>query len=70
MPLPDDPDAFGSAFRAAVAAVLPSTIVQRVSRTIIAIKLRVDLRRTWSRKSARTGLGANTLGMKPTAADC
>jgi hypothetical protein len=43
MPLPDDPDAFESAFRAAVTAVLPSTTVQRVSRTIIAIKLRVDL---------------------------
>jgi hypothetical protein len=43
MPLPDDPDAFELAFRAAVAAVLPSTVVQRVSRTIIAIKLRVDL---------------------------
>ena len=43
MPLPDDPDAFESAFRAAVGAVLPSTTVQRVSRTIIAIKLRVDL---------------------------
>ena len=43
MPLPDDPDAFESAFRAAVAAVLPATTVERVDRTIIAIKLRVDL---------------------------
>ena len=41
--LPDDPDAFESAFRAAVAAALPATTVERVDRTIIAIKLRVDL---------------------------
>jgi hypothetical protein len=43
MPLPDDPDTFESAFRAAVAAVLPSTTVERVDRTTIPIKLRVDL---------------------------
>lgn len=43
MPLPDDADAFELAFRAAVEAVLPSTTVQRVGRTMIAIKLRVDL---------------------------
>jgi hypothetical protein len=43
MLLPDDPDRFESAFRAAVAAALPSLTVQRVSRTIVAIKLRVDL---------------------------
>ena len=43
MPLPDDPDAFETAFRVAVAAVRPSATVERVMRTIIAIKLRVDL---------------------------
>jgi len=43
MPLPDDPDTFESAFRAAVAAVLPSATVARIDRTIIAIKLRGDL---------------------------
>ncbi len=43
MPLPDDPDAFATAFRAAVAAVLPSATVERIARTIIAIKLRCDL---------------------------
>ncbi len=43
MPLPDDPDAFEAAFRDAVAAVLPSLAVERVDRTIVVIKLRVDL---------------------------
>jgi hypothetical protein len=43
MPLPDDRDTFEAAFRAAVAAVLPSAIVDVVARTIVAIKLRVDL---------------------------
>jgi len=43
MPLPDDRDTFEAAFRAAVAAVLPSAIVEVVARTIVAIKLRVDV---------------------------
>ena len=43
MPLPDDPDAFETAFRAAVAAVLPTATVERVARTIILVKLRIDL---------------------------
>ncbi|OFV88816.1 MAG: hypothetical protein A3J75_06725 [Acidobacteria bacterium RBG_16_68_9] len=43
MPLPDDRDTFEAAFRAAVAAVLPSATVEVVARTIVAIKLRVDL---------------------------
>ena len=43
MPLPDDPDAFETAFRAAVAAVLPKATVERVARTIIVMKLRVEL---------------------------
>jgi hypothetical protein len=43
MPLPDDCDAFEAAFRAAVAAVLPSATVEVVTRTIVAIKLRVDV---------------------------
>jgi hypothetical protein len=45
MPLPDDPDLFEAALRAAVAAVLPSATVERSARTIVAIKLRVDLDR-------------------------
>ena len=43
MPLPDDRDAFEAAFRAAVAAVVPSATVQVVDRTLIAVKLRVHL---------------------------
>jgi len=43
MPLPDDCDAFEVAFRAAVAAALPSATVEVVTRTIVAIKLRVDV---------------------------
>lgn len=44
MPLPEDRDGFERAFRAAVAAVLPSTTaVEVVARTLVAIKLRVDL---------------------------
>jgi hypothetical protein len=43
MPLPDERDAFEAAFRAAVAAALPSATVEVVARTIIVIKLRVDL---------------------------
>jgi hypothetical protein len=43
MPLPDDRDAFEAAFRAAVAAVLPSATVKVVARTLVVIKLRVDL---------------------------
>ena len=43
MPIPDDPDAFEAAFRAAVAAALPSATVERAARTIIMIKLRVEL---------------------------
>ena len=43
MPHPDDPDAVEPAFRDALAAVLPSLAVERVDRTIVAIKLRVDL---------------------------
>ena len=43
MPLPEDRDAFEAAFRAAVAAVLPSATVEMVARTIVAIKLRVEL---------------------------
>jgi hypothetical protein len=43
MPLPDDRDAFEAAFRAAVAAVLPSATVEVISRTIVVVKLRVDL---------------------------
>jgi len=43
MPLPDGRDAFEAAFRTAVAAVLPSATVEVVARTIIVIKLRVDL---------------------------
>jgi len=43
MPLPDDCDAFEVAFRAAVAAALPSPTVEVVTRTIVAIKLRVDV---------------------------
>jgi hypothetical protein len=43
MLLPNDPDAFEAAFRNAVAVVLPSSAVERVERTIIAIKLRVDV---------------------------
>jgi hypothetical protein len=43
MPLPDDPDAFEAEFRAAVAAALPGATVERGARTIIAVKLRVDL---------------------------
>lgn len=43
MPLPESPDAFEDAFRAAVAAVLPSARVERVARTIVAIKMRVEL---------------------------
>jgi len=45
MPLPDDPDLFEATVRAAVAAVLPSATVERLARTIVAIKLRVDLDR-------------------------
>lgn len=43
MLLPDDPDQFETAFRAAVAAVLPSASVERVARTLVLIKLRADL---------------------------
>ena len=43
MPLPEDRDAFEGAFRAAVAAILPSATVEVVARTIVAIKLRVDV---------------------------
>jgi hypothetical protein len=43
MPLPDDRDTFEATFRAAVAAVLPSATVEVVARTIVAIKLRVDV---------------------------
>lgn len=43
MPLPDDLDAFESEFRATVEAALPGAIVGRVERTIVAIKLRVEL---------------------------
>ena len=43
MPVPDDCDAFETAFRAAVAAVLPSATVAVVTRTIVAVKLRVDV---------------------------
>jgi len=43
MPLPDDRDAFEAAVRAAVAAVLPSATVGVVDRTLVVIKLRVDL---------------------------
>jgi hypothetical protein len=43
MPLADDPDAFEAAFRAAVAAVLPSATIERTARTVIAVKLRVAL---------------------------
>lgn len=43
MPIPDGPDAFEAAFRAAVATVLPSATVERATRTIIMIKLRVEL---------------------------
>ena len=43
MPLSDDRDAFEVAFRAALAAVLPSATAEVVARTIVAIKLRVDL---------------------------
>jgi hypothetical protein len=43
MPFPDHPDAFEIAFTTAVATALPGATVQRVDRTIIAVKLRVDL---------------------------
>jgi hypothetical protein len=43
MPLADDPDAFETAFRTAVAAVLPSATIERTARTVIAVKLRVAL---------------------------
>jgi len=43
MPLPSDLDAFETEFRSAIAAVLPLATVERISRTIIAIKLRLDL---------------------------
>jgi hypothetical protein len=46
MPLPDDPDAFEGEFRAAVSAVLPSATVERTSRTLVMIKLRVELGRS------------------------
>jgi hypothetical protein len=43
MPPPDDRDAFEAAFRATVAAVLPSATVEVVARMLVLIKLRVDL---------------------------
>lgn len=43
MPIPEDLDSFEAAVRTAVAAVLPSGAVETVARTIIVIKLRVDL---------------------------
>jgi hypothetical protein len=43
MPLPEDRDAFEAAFRAVVAEILPSATVEIVARTVVAIKLRVDL---------------------------
>lgn len=43
MPLPDDRDTFEAAFRAAVAAVLPSATVEVVARTVVTIKLPVDV---------------------------
>ena len=43
MPFPDDRDAFETAFRAAVAAVFPSAAVEVVARTIIVVKLRIEL---------------------------
>ena len=43
MALPNDPDAFEAAFRSAVTAVLPSATIDLIARTIVTIKLRVDL---------------------------
>jgi hypothetical protein len=43
MRLPEDRDAFEAAFRAVVAGILPSATVEVVARTVVAIKLRVDL---------------------------
>ena len=43
MPHPDDRDAFEAAFRAAGGSVLPSATVEVVARTILVIKLRVEL---------------------------
>ena len=43
MPLPEDPAAFEAAFRAAVAAILPSATVELARRTIVMIKMRVEL---------------------------
>jgi hypothetical protein len=45
MPLPDTADAFEAAFRAAVTVVLPTATVEQVSRTLVVIKLRVELNR-------------------------
>lgn len=44
MPEFETPDAFEAAFRAAVEQVRPGTEVTRVSRTLVAVKLRADLR--------------------------
>lgn len=43
MRLPEDLDSFETAVSAAVTSILPSATVECVTRTIIAIKLRVDL---------------------------
>jgi len=44
MPPPDDRDAFEAAFRAAVAAALPSATVEVIDRTLVVIKLRETYR--------------------------
>ena len=43
MPLFERPDDFEGALRNAVASALPGALVTRVRRTIISVKLRVDL---------------------------
>jgi hypothetical protein len=74
MPPADDSDAFEAAFRTAVAAVLPSAVVERTARTVIAVKLRTALGGNdfidVFFNSQNSGLGTMALWVRITALYC